>query len=273
MDFQRLHECLRGDFALLRAAAEASDAKAAVPSCPGWTATDLVRHVVEVYLHKVECIRLGRFPQPWPPEQQDPDPFAALDEAFAALEAQFAAHDPADHAATWHEPDQTVGFWIRRMAQETVIHRIDAELTAGRAVTPVPADLALDGIDELLQLFLAYASVAWLDQISELLAAADERPVLVHATATGSDPAKSDVPTASARWLLSAHPTGIVAREITGDAASEAAAQQAALSVTGTPDAVLRWLWNRQENSPAADVSGDPLLLAQFHALKVALTQ
>jgi hypothetical protein len=33
-----------------------------------------------------------------------------------------ASRDPA---GSWYTPDQTVGFWIRRMAQETVIHRID----------------------------------------------------------------------------------------------------------------------------------------------------
>src|ERR1700716_1259321 len=103
MDFQRLHECLRDDFRLLRAAVESSDPKAAVPSCPEWTVTDLAHHVAEVYLHKTECIRQGAFPRPWPPENINPDPVAALDESFAALEEQFAAHAPEEHAATWHE--------------------------------------------------------------------------------------------------------------------------------------------------------------------------
>ena len=36
-------------------------------------------------------------------------------------------------SATWWLPDQTVGFWARRMAHETAVHRVDAvALTAGR---------------------------------------------------------------------------------------------------------------------------------------------
>ena len=61
------------------------------------------------------------------------------------LRAEFRAREPGAPAPTWFGPDQTVGFWIRRMAQETVIHRIDAELAAGLPVTPVPGDLAADG--------------------------------------------------------------------------------------------------------------------------------
>ena len=42
------------------------------------------------------------------------------------------------------------------MAQETVIHRIDAELGADVPIAPIPDDLAIDGIDELLKVFVAY---------------------------------------------------------------------------------------------------------------------
>ena len=44
------------------------------------------------------------------------------------------------------------------MAQETVIHRVDAELAAGEPIAPIPDDLAVDGIDEVLERFLAYGS-------------------------------------------------------------------------------------------------------------------
>ena len=43
----------------------------------------------------------------------------------------------------------TVGFWYRRMAHETLIHRVDAELAAG-GLTEVDEMLATDGVDELL---------------------------------------------------------------------------------------------------------------------------
>ena len=47
------------------------------------------------------------------------------------------------------------------MAQETVIHRTDAELGTGQPVAPVPADLAVDGIDKLPKVFVAYSVAEW----------------------------------------------------------------------------------------------------------------
>jgi uncharacterized protein (TIGR03083 family) len=47
---------------------------------------------------------------------------------------------------------KTVGFWARRQAHETTVHRWDAESVAGR-FTPIEADLATDGVDEMLTVF------------------------------------------------------------------------------------------------------------------------
>jgi hypothetical protein len=54
------------------------------------------------------------------------------------------------------------------MAPETVIHRIDAELAARLPVTSVPADLAADGVDEVLTVMLAYLAQRWPDDFAEL---------------------------------------------------------------------------------------------------------
>ena len=53
--------------------------------------------------------------------------------------------------------DHTAGFVIRRMAQETAVHRWDADDAAGRP-RPVEADLASDGIDEFLHHFARLAA-------------------------------------------------------------------------------------------------------------------
>ncbi len=90
-------------------------------------------------------------------------PLELLDRSYAALTEQFAARRPEEHAFTWYGPDQSVGFWIRRMAQETVIHRVDAELAAGSQIAAIPADLAADGIDELLVIFVQYGTTNWLE--------------------------------------------------------------------------------------------------------------
>jgi uncharacterized protein (TIGR03083 family) len=251
MDFSRLLSRLDDDFNLLRATVAATDLAAPVPSCPDWTVADLAGHVAAVYLHKAECIRLGAFPDPWPPETVGPDPVTALDESYAAMTAQFAAHSPADHSATWYDPDQTVGFWIRRMAQETVIHRADAEVAAGHAVSPIAPDLAVDGVDEVLKLFLGYGSTVWKDDFGALLDTPDTRPV--------------SVSTGHHAWTLTAASSGV---EI-GDAATGFGGDAL---VSGEAAPLLLWLWNRAGDD-AVRLSGDPELLHQFHALRTAATQ
>ena len=258
MDFPRLHDCFHEDLRLARAAIAASDSKTPVPSCPGWTVTDLAHHLAEVYLHKADCVRLGVFPEPWPPERIDPDPLAALDAAAEELEQQFATHAPTHHAPTWYRPDQTVGFWMRRMAHETAIHRIDAELAAGLPISPIPADLALDGIDEILKLFIAYGSMTWREQLGELLDDPDRHRVLITTEPTDRELARA--------WTVAAHPDSVSAVDASPNE------PDTALTVFGRPAAVLRWLWNRPEPD-AVHIAGDPLLLVQFQALKHALTQ
>src|SRR5499427_9218735 len=179
MENDRFLDCLAADFARLRAVAP-TDLNAAVPTCPGWTVADLTRHVGEVYLHKTLAMREGAEPEPWPPaELAAEEPLALLDRAYAGLRAEFASRKPTDPAGSWYAPDQTVGFWIRRMAQETVIHRIDAELGTRQPVAPVPADLAVDGIDELLRIFLAYGVTTWGSYFTEILAASPGRTYTV----------------------------------------------------------------------------------------------
>jgi uncharacterized protein (TIGR03083 family) len=189
----RLLECLGADQARLRQVA-LIDLTAAVPSCPDWNVEDLVRHVAVVYLHKVECMRSGRAPQDWPPDLSGEEPVALLDRAYRALRGEFDSRDAAAAAPTWYDPNQTVGFWIRRMAQETVIHRLDAELATGQPVADIPADLAIDGIDEVLRLFLSYGTRRWPEDFSEVLPTS---AVLVRGTA------------GPAGWLIRLGPDGV----------------------------------------------------------------
>ena len=179
MEYSRFLDCLAADFARLRAVAPI-DLSAAVPSCPGWTVAVLTRHVGQVYLHKTVAMREGAEPDEWPPKElAGEEPLALLDRAYAGLRAEFAARKPEDPAGTWYTPNQTVGFWIRRMAQETVIHRIDAELGTGQPVAKVPADLAVDGIDELLKVFVAYSVARWGNYFTDILAGSPGRTYTV----------------------------------------------------------------------------------------------
>jgi uncharacterized protein (TIGR03083 family) len=252
MESKSLLECLGADYTRLRDVAGAADLTAKVPSCPEWTVADLVDHVAVVYLHKVECLRLGHHPQPWPPEGLDrSDPVALLDRNYAALAAEFAARAPDAPAFTWYEPDQTVGFWIRRMAQETVIHRVDAELGAGVPIATIPEDLARDGIDEVLIAFLEYGTRMWPDEYVQALADAGGRTIRLETT--------------GASWLIRPTSAGPVEVSATDDAAADAV-------VRGEPVDLLLWMWNRA-GEDAVSVSGDPGVVANFRSLMTISTQ
>lgn len=215
-----------------------------VPSCPEWTGADLAKHVAAVYLHKTETMRRGEFPQPWEPDL-GADPLAALDRAYGELTAEFAARKPHEPAPTWYEPVQTVGWWMRRMAQETVIHRVDAELAAGVEPLPIPPDLAADGIDEALVCFLAYSATAYPDELGEHLA--------------GSDGSTVRIDTESSSWLVQLGPDTV-------SVAQDAVVGDAEAVIRGSEDAVLRWLWRRVGND-AVELDGNRAVVGKLHHL------
>ncbi|MEV8632868.1 maleylpyruvate isomerase family mycothiol-dependent enzyme [Streptosporangium sp. NPDC051023] len=151
MEHTRYLDLIRADSDRLLAVVQQGPDNA-VPSCPGWTNHDLLRHVGEVYDHKILCMRLGRAPEKAERAPHAADA-AALPAWFVSLRDalldQLVVRGPGATSHTWFPPDQTVGFWYRRMAHETAVHRVDAELACGQE-TPIDAELAVDGVDELL---------------------------------------------------------------------------------------------------------------------------
>jgi uncharacterized protein (TIGR03083 family) len=252
MEFPQFLDCLAADFARLRTVVSI-DLGAAVPSCPGWSVADLTRHVGQVYLHKTVAMREGAEPDPWPPRGlADEEPLALLERAYAGLIEEFAAHDPADPAGTWYAPDQTVGFWIRRMAQETVIHRIDAELATGQPVAPVPDDLAVDGIDELLKVCLAYGVAEWGDYFTDILA---DSPGWTYTVRTDG-----------ATWRARSGPGVFAVEDGTSD-------EEADATVSGPPTDLLRWVWNRESGPSGVTVEGAPEAVEELRRCIATATQ
>jgi uncharacterized protein (TIGR03083 family) len=230
MDNSRLLECLAADYARIRAVVP-GHLDPLVPSCPEWTVGNLVQHVGTTYLHKVATMRDGAFPSQWPPpELNDEEPVALFDRAYAELVEEFGRREPEEFSQTWYEPDQSVGFWIRRMAQETVIHRIDAELGVGAPVAPVPDDLAIDGIDELLKVFVAYDVKKWPDDYTEALAESPGRSYTIS--------------TAGVEWLVGTSPGSFSVGGGPGMTVPDFSNVDVAIS--GTPTAMLQWVWNRE---------------------------
>lgn len=228
MHMDRYLEFIRADATALIQAARGRLAEP-VPSCPGWSVGDLVEHVGHVYLHKIECIRRQRAPEPWPPPPHDIDPLDWLEAATQEMLAEFADRGPGAPSYTWHEPDQTVGFWYRRMAQETAVHRIDAELAA-HAPTPVDAELALDGVDELLDI---HVCGDWSDL---------PQPELV---------GRIGLRAADRSWLVV-----LAAEDVTVEPFS---GQDVDAVVSAEPSDLLLWLWGRLPvESGSVQADGDP---------------
>jgi uncharacterized protein (TIGR03083 family) len=259
MDNSRYLECLSSDYGDLRDAAAAAELTAPVPCCPGWTVSDLIFHVGEVYLQKATSMRTGQTPEDWPPPGlAEEAPLALFGRGYGELVTELTTRDPAAPTPTWYEPDQTVSFWIRRMAQETVIHRIDAEQAAGLPVTPVPDDLAIDGIDEVLRAFLSYSSVNWPDEFSKMkgghLVGEDGQETIT--ITAGPDPWTS--------WTLRPSPRGVLV--------ADGAADSSRLTVRAAPDPVLRWLWGRAGDD-SVQMTGDPAWAEYLRRMMAEVTQ
>lgn len=214
LTFDRYRELMDRDFnRLLDVAEPAMDQS--VPGCGGWTGRNLIRHTALVYLQKAETIRTGSKPvEGWPPEELKlMHPVRALTECYSRLMEQFDSHHPEDPAETWVQDDQTVGFWIRRLALETAIHRHDTEAAAD-LVTPLDTDLAVDGIDEILTVMLCRSKP-------------DE-------SASGS---ALTLKSAGRAWTLLIKPSLVELERQVNDLATA--------TVNGPPEQMLLWLWGR----------------------------
>jgi uncharacterized protein (TIGR03083 family) len=147
-------DAIRADGAALAAAARVAGIDAAVPSCPEWKVADLVGHVGRLHRWVTRIVTERATERDGSPADVElPAPEARID-WFAAgvplLADALAGAGPGVELWTWTN-DHTTGFWARRQAHETAMHRIDAQLAAG---TPQPVEhaLAVDGIDELFDL-------------------------------------------------------------------------------------------------------------------------
>jgi len=242
IDQSRFLEVIGAETELMTQVAHAASADAPVPTCPGWTLGEVLRHVGSVYRVTRRWITDGRRPEHW---QRKPGPQQSLEEYFREgrdeLVAELSAHDADELAPTWWPADRSYGFWRRRMAHETTIHRIDAEGAAGREASKISEDVALDGIDEALTL--------WFGQRLPLLG--------LSGTRTGS----VGVRTEGHNWIARAGPSETVAWRCSAEEA-----QRADDLITGKPDKVYRWLWGRA-GPTAVTVSGDQDMAGQLWAL------
>lgn len=218
-----------------------TDPTLAVPDCPGWTMLDLVRHVARVHRWAGAAARLRHAPEaldPIPESWQDAVPYAAegvglLVQALSTLGADEPCWNFAPVA-------QLGGFWHRRQAHETTVHRWDAQRTVGVAGAISP-EVAADGIDEIVSSLIP----RWLSRDQVPADRVDVGGAIVLEC--------TDVPGA---WTLvtdGGEYRGVVGRT------------DAAAVVAGPAEAVLLALWNRVAlDDPRLAVTGDAALVSRW---------
>jgi uncharacterized protein (TIGR03083 family) len=167
--------------------------------------------------------------------QSEPPAAGERVEWFAAgvdpLADTLLAAGPAVEVWTWTD-DHTSGFWARRQANETAVHRWDAQLAAGTPA-PLERELAVDGIDEYLMMLPQWRGV---DALRELTGT-------VHLHCTDGE----------GEWLVQLDQGVTITREhAKGDVAARGAASDLMLLVSGRVD------------PSAVEVFGDAELLQTF---------
>lgn len=255
---------LARDSALLVAAVQAAPADAEVPACPGWTAADLAHHVALVQSFWASVV--GREPGaglpggdvvPLERPADDAAIAALLRDATARLVTALAGRDPREPCWSWHPEGHTVGWVTRRQQHEALVHRVDAEQTAGRGVTPLDPDLAADGVDEVLDVLLG-GHPAWTTFVP------DPGTAAVVVDAPGEAPRRWDVELGRVRGT---GPESGREYDVPGGRLVDGGDEPDA-AVLGTAADLDLWLWGRG-GPEALRVIGDPGAVQALRAAAV----
>ncbi|HSL06822.1 MAG TPA: maleylpyruvate isomerase family mycothiol-dependent enzyme [Pseudonocardiaceae bacterium] len=167
----RYLDALAAQSALFAEALLGVDLQQRVPTCPDWTLHQLAEHVGQA--HRWATAIVTR-PAPTPPEPTlgvaapaDPDGLCIwLRDGAGELVDAIRATGPQTPVWSWAD-DHSAGFWARRMAHETAVHRADVELALGREFA-LEADLAADAISEWLGALSSPQTVEFRPELAEL---------------------------------------------------------------------------------------------------------
>ncbi len=126
-----------------------------MPQYPDWTARDLITHTAMIHGRTTAiCETLPR-------DRISAPRLSEGDDAFAWYEANLAAMLDALGQADLSTPvwtltsDGTVGFWLKRMAVETAIHRWDIEDAFGES-HPLDTDVSRMALDEFGEMWMPH---------------------------------------------------------------------------------------------------------------------
>jgi uncharacterized protein (TIGR03083 family) len=177
-----------------------------VPTCPEWDLRQLVSHVGQVHRFAADAVR-RRVSEP--AEATDPASIPVPGEptelagwlTTGARELIDAVRAAGVGAPVWNYlgVNPCAGFYLRRMAHETAVHRADAAFTMGEPFHLDP-DLAADAISEWLWLITSSGVAAYRPEIAQAMRG-EGQTLHLHAT----DSAEFG---ASGEWLIRRDPDG-----------------------------------------------------------------
>lgn len=155
LETDRYRVALDAEVTALPAALRDADLALRVPTCPDWTLAELTGHLGGVHRWVATIIERRAAEYVRLEDVDDlavPSTAANCDAWLAAgvvrLLAAIDEAGPRTPVWSWSD-DRSVGFWLRRMLHETVVHRADVAITVGHPVEIAP-DIAADGISEWL---------------------------------------------------------------------------------------------------------------------------
>lgn len=279
VDHGRLLDVLTAEGQLLTAATHDVRGERAVPGPSGRTLSETVRHLGDLCDDTLSWLGTGpragsraespnqELPDQERPNQERPSrelsrrellsrelPADAslreltgrLTARLAELLAEFTVRPPEEPCATWWPEEHTTSFWVRRMVHATTVARVDVQTAADVERTDIDPDIAVDGIDEVLRV--------WLDYRLHSLG--------IKGVRTGS----VEVAAAGHRWRVSTTP------QRTSVFPDEEGGRPASARLGGQPWAVYLWLCGRLPDR-SVETSGDPDVLAQLWGLLRLATQ
>ncbi|MGH2753668.1 MAG: maleylpyruvate isomerase family mycothiol-dependent enzyme [Actinomycetota bacterium] len=217
----------------LMARAVARDLDAHVPTCPEWNVAKLTIHTGQHHRWVADAVSGGGEPpaNPGKPGLRGDDLVAWFRDGWRDLADLLDESDDETPAWSW-SGDNRIGFWRRRTALETLVHRWDAENATGEG-SPMDPELASDGIDEMLFVFARDSSYSGPRGRSRIVT--------------------TDTPDS---WTLDLEDGKVPVPTRSGEDVS-------AVTVGGRAEDVLLYLWGRK-GADVVDVSGDEGLSASF---------
>jgi uncharacterized protein (TIGR03083 family) len=233
--FEDAVEAIAAESRRMSVVVASADLDARVPTTPEWTVRDLAHHIGTVQWYWFENVRAKN-----PVERSggsltslpvDNDLIAWLGWCtYSLLRALRDAGPDSPCWAWWGDPTpHTAGAVARHQAQESAVHRWDAEGAVG-SPAPLSQELATDGVPEFIEVMVGPDVVAL------------RGPVTLHTIDTGR------------RWTV-------------GPDASGAGALQAATAELHATASDLVLMLYRRLPVPDTDVEGDPMLVASLLAL------